>query len=299
MKPTNANLEKFAAPLIARWLITASQERRVVTYGEAMEKLEREEGFTSIGRATKLGRPAGILMHRLWEFDEDAPLLNALLVLQKDRMPSDGIAEFFADWWDDQRFREKGARKVHWETWKSYSHQAIQDVYDYDDWEGLYERAFGQKYRPDKIAKKRKSGKDGSEKDGIPRGRSGEGDNHKALRIWVTNNSKIVAPTLKGVRAETEVELLSGDRVDSVYYADGITLAIEVKSSTSNWYDLQRGIYQCVKYQAVLRAMDPREDAVVDVLLITEEPLDGNLRALAKLIGVKHKCISPDRKTIS
>lgn len=94
MKPTNANLEKFAAPLIARWLITASQERRVVTYGEAMEKLEREEGFTSIGRATKLGRPAGILMHRLWEFDENAPLLNALLVLQKDRMPSDGIAEF-------------------------------------------------------------------------------------------------------------------------------------------------------------------------------------------------------------
>jgi|GEM_PF-1364149 hypothetical protein len=43
MKPANANLEKFAAPLIARWLIIASQERRVVTYGEAMEKLEREE----------------------------------------------------------------------------------------------------------------------------------------------------------------------------------------------------------------------------------------------------------------
>ncbi len=298
MKPTNENLENVAAPLIARWLITAAKERRVVTYGEAMEKLEREEGFSSIGRATKLGFPAGKLMDVLYEADEDSPLLNSLLVRQDTRLPGAGIGGYLANHYGIKKLGKDGAIDKHPKLWSEYSEDAMQEVYDFDGWEDLYERAFHRKYVADVVAKKRKTGKDGAEKDGIPRGRGGEGENHKALRLWVTENSKKIAPRLKGVRSETEVELLSGDRVDSVYYADGQTLAIEVKSSTSNWYDLQRGIYQCVKYQAVMKAMDPREDAVVSALLVTEDKLDGTLKALAKQLGIKHKRVSPDRKTI-
>ena len=33
-------------------------------------------------------------------------------------------------------------------------------------------------------------------------------------------------------------------------------LAIEVKSRDSNWNDLRRGIYQCIKYRAVLHAQE-------------------------------------------
>jgi len=298
MKPTNENLENVAAPLMTRWLITAAKERRVVTYGEAMEKLEREEGFTSIGRATKLGFPAGKLMDVLHEADENAPLLNSLLVRQDTRLPGAGIGGYLAYHYGIEKLGKDGAIDKHPKLWSEYSESAMQEAYDYDGWEHLYQRAFNKKFAPDDVAKKRKSGKDGNEKDGIPRGRGGEGENHKALRLWVTNNPKRLAPRLKGVRAETEEELLSGDRVDSVYYADGQTFAIEVKSSTSNWYDLQRGIYQCVKYQAVMQAMDPREDAVVNALLVTEAPLDGTLKALAKQLGVRHKLVSPDRKTI-
>lgn len=295
---TNKNLIEVASPILAKWLIAAAYARTDLTYGNAMERLKREHDFGPNSRATRVGFPGGILMNKLKEVDADVPLLNSLLVLQSDRMPSTGIGGYFADWGQDEKFRKESARDKYWEEWKEYSEDAIQEVYDFDDWEAIYERAFDRKYVADKIAKKRKSGKDGNEKDGIPRGRGGEGKNHKALRLWVTENPKRLAPRLKGVRAETEEELLSGDRVDSVYYADGQTLAIEVKSSTSNWYDLQRGIYQCVKYQAVMQAMDPREDAIVNALLVTEEPLDGTLKALAKQLGVRHKLVSPDRKTI-
>ena len=48
-----------------------------------------------------------------------------------------------------------------------------------------------------------------------------------------------------------------------------------------------------------MRAMDPREGALVESLLITEQRLDGNLRALVKLLGVKRKYVSPDRSIIA
>ncbi len=83
---------------------------------------------------------------------------------------------------------------------------------------------------------------------------------------------------------------MSGDRVDVVFCAEREIVAIEVKSRDSNWADLRRGIYQCVKYKAVLLAQD--DCLPVDSWLVTETALDGDLKALAKKLGVKHKVIS-------
>ena len=49
--------------------------------------------------------------------------------------------------------------------------------------------------------------------------------------------------------------LLSGDRLD-VYFvqSDGTKIAVEVKSRVSPDDDILRGLYQCVKYKAVLDA---------------------------------------------
>ena len=104
------------------------------------------------------------------------------------------------------------------------------------------------------------------------------------------DNPEGIDRSFRSVRAETEVELLSGDRVDVVLYGERKTVAIEVKSKDSNWADLQRGIYQCVKYKAVLSAQDDR--LPVESWLITETNLDGDLKGLAKKLGVKHKVIS-------
>ena len=42
----------------------------------------------------------------------------------------------------------------------------------------------------------------------------GEGPNHKALREWVQEHPECIDKRLRDVDAETEGELLSGDRVD-------------------------------------------------------------------------------------
>ena len=84
---------------------------------------------------------------------------------------------------------------------------------------------------------------------------------------------------------ETEKELLSGDRVDVVYSTGNEMLAIEVKSRESNWHDLRRGIFQCIKYRAVLQAQE-RTVTSEDALLVSERGLPADLTRLAKTLGV-------------
>ena len=105
------------------------------------------------------------------------------------------------------------------------------------------------------------------------------------------DNPGEVEKRLGAVRAETEVELPSGDRVDVVIYGESATVAVEVKSRDSDWHDLRRGIYQCVKYRAVLHAQEDRPP--VRAWLVAESRLDGDSRALAKRLGVKHKIVCP------
>lgn len=123
--------------------------------------------------------------------------------------------------------------------------------------------------------------------DGLRFGRSGEGENHRKLREWVRDNPGAVEKRLAGARAETEVELLSGDCIDGVIDGESETVAVEVKSRDSNWADLKRGIYQCVKYRAVLRTQDDR--LPVRAWLGTEKELSDHLEERAKELGVERK----------
>ena len=103
-------------------------------------------------------------------------------------------------------------------------------------------------------------------------------------RPWLTPVSEVP-------RQRPKRELLSGDRVDVVYFADEQVLAIEVKSRDSNRADLLRGIYQCIKYGAVLRA---QEDGAREVrtLLVTETALPDDLARVANRLDVRHRCIA-------
>ncbi len=295
LKPTVENLSQHGAKPLTRWLIAAAKERMTITYGEAKRRLQNEYGFSTIF-SSMMGHPAGAAMDNIHEIERDAPLLNVLLVQQGDRLPGRGAGVFLADRFGEPRLREKNARRTYPDLWRRLFERAAEEIYAYQGWDNLFQRVYRQAYEPDTEWAKRQDGIDGKERDGLPRGRQGEGLKHKALRLWVKANPGRVVPSLSDVRSETEVELLSGDRVDVVYYAPYTTVGIEVKSIDSNWVDLRRGIYQCVKYRAILKAQDARADPVVEALLITETELDGDLKDLAKRHRVKHRVMAINRK---
>ena len=107
-----------------------------------MRRLEKDIGFSSIGRATRLGYPAGGMMHRMHEVNSRAPLLNVLLVLQSDRMPSDGARSFLADRFRKPALAKEGSREEHPKKWRKAFERAAAEVYAFDGWRDLFEETF-------------------------------------------------------------------------------------------------------------------------------------------------------------
>lgn len=86
-------------------------------------------------------------------------------------------------------------------------------------------------------------------------GAGGEGTEHKALKEYIAQNPESIG--IRGVKfTKTEYDLLSGDRLDVYFECQRKQhFAIEVKPESSPEGDVLRGVYQCVKYKAVMDAM--------------------------------------------
>ena len=117
---------------------------------------------------------------------------------------------------------------------------------------------------------------------------SGEGEEHKKLKEYVCVHPETIGAT-NVVFHKTEHLLPSGDKLD-VYFEleDGTRLAVEVKSSISNDAGITRGIFQCVKYKAVMDALQTidTEDYDVKVLLVTSRDLSDIHARLIKELSI-------------
>ncbi len=135
---------------------------------------------------------------------------------------------------------------------------------------------------------------DGIETDdgGTPYGRSpvAESPEHEALRLWACNNPFDMTGDAGVSFSRTEHPLPSGDRVDAFHRSPETHWLIEAKSRRSGEQDLERGIYQCVKYRAVTEALrkNSGEDWEVRTILLTECDLSDRLKALARRHAVIH-----------
>ena len=283
---THANLEspRATAPL-TRWLIDAAARRTTITYGYAKRRLENECGFGVIF-GIAVGRVAGAAMNRILERSPEAPLLNVLLVQAGTALPGAGAVLHLAERYPDRGWlRMAGANND--KRWRDLIEEEATRVYSYLRWDDLYRDVY------DESPQTPCHQSSGTERARVEYGKGGEGPNHKAMRLRVSREPGLVQKGLQADATHTEVELLSGDRVDVVSYAGNRTVAIEVKSLDSDWSDLRRGVYQCVKYRAVLSAQDIRLNPRIEAWLVTEDPLPRDLKELARRLGVRTKSLGP------
>ena len=280
MRASRDNLIQHAAEPLAQWLIHAAKRRSTITYGEAKRRLETEFGFDTIF-SIMMGHPAGAVMDRLLDVQPDCPLVNVLLVRQGDGMPGDGAGSFMANYLGQPRLARPGYRDRHPMRWRTACDEIATDVYAFRDWERVYREAFGHRL-PATVPSA------GTERDGIRHARRGEGPNHKALRLWIEKNPRRVRRAYADFDTDTEVILDSADRVDVVYYGPTSTVVVEVKSLDSDNTDLRRGVFQCIKYRAVMEAMDMRSETQVVPVLVTQAPLPGDLGDLVRRHGIRH-----------
>jgi hypothetical protein len=120
----------------------------------------------------------------------------------------------------------------------------------------------------------------------------GESEAHRALKHYVRDHPELVGAGADW-DAKVEYALRSADELDVMFMSDRTWIGVEVKSRVSdgNTADYERGIFQVVKYRAVLEAQAhvarPGNAPDIQVLLVLERSLPEACRTLAETLAVK------------
>lgn len=237
---------KKMIPVLVRW--AQSSWDKTHYYSDLAEAV----GYKS----NQIGHFLGCVDDAIHELGEDIPTLNALVVNKKDGIPSYGfdyVSKEYGSFTDEDK--------------KAFAHAANKKAHEYD-WSGVLDK-LGLKpallLPLEEVSSIRQK---------IKTAKGGEGSAHKALKEYVAQHPERLG--IEGVEnAETEHCLLSGDRLDVYFETDKEVYAIEVKSKISDEDDIRRGIFQCVKYQAVLEAerIFAHQDKRVFTILVMENEL--------------------------
>lgn len=245
--------------------------------GITYEELAQRIGFFNKHQKPhpRLGKILGKMGHLLETVDlgwqEEIPALQALVVVKRGRnkgLPDDGIREFWTGY--DQLSRIEKEHKALAE-WK--------DIADFGSrWNAVLERLNLPPIELKPSAKRRF-------------GSGGESPAHKALKEYIAHN-----PQLVGVVADAETfpeyALPSLDKIDVLFKTLACWTAVEVKSAVSDNVldDYERGVYQIVKYSAILEAMrrDPKYSIPenIKVILVLETSLPAAVASLASSLQI-------------
>jgi hypothetical protein len=123
-------------------------------------------------------------------------------------------------------------------------------------------------------------------------GKGGESDAHKALKEYVRSHPQLVGATAEW-KSIMEYPLPSLDEIDVLFKLNDECIAVEVKSEISDSFppDYERGIYQTVKYRALLSAMarDKRyaTPSKIRVVLVLESKLPSEYKKTAEVLDVE------------
>ena len=249
-------------PILVGW---AKHGKTDKTYGDLIHALGYSR-YSGIGE--QLGNVEKVLVKLREVTDEDIPTLNALV--QKNGIPSAGF-KFVRSFYNSLTLPEK----------KSLVAGLNARAVNYTKWNWVLDQ-FG--LQPTKIFTEKELEQLGTHYGG------GEGEEHKALKKYICQHPECL--NYKDVVfAETEHPLPSGDSLD-VYFelSDGKHVAIEVKPSIAPYQDICRGVFQCVKYNAVMDALRKIEckGYEIEVLLVTAGNFSSQNKVLAEELDVKY-----------
>lgn len=257
-------LVKKVIPILIRW---AKEGQSTMVYDDLIKEL----GYTKYsGIGSLLGRVNDVLNQLSEKIGEIIPSLNVLVRSKKTGLPSDGFCFVFPSY-----------NKMTKDEQILFVEHLTQKVFDYDwDWVlsvlGLTPSVIDINASECAI----RSGKF--------IGNGGEGYNHRKLKEFVYYHPESVE--IKDFK-ERKMEhiLLSGDRLDVFFELNNSSkVAVEIKSSSSSDADFLRGLFQCVKYKAILDAEDKvhSEKSQNKAILVIDGELSSENKKVQEALGI-------------
>ena len=205
------------------------------------------------------------------EWSEEIPLINCLVINKSNTLPGDGIGWFVRDVGEFKSYSPRKKRAI--------VDGILSRIFAYPRWNEVL-AALGLEQVTTNFASAIESA--AKYHGGV------ESPQHKALKKFVAENPDVVGLPDKAGPGEQEYAIPSGDSIDVFFFHESIRTAVEVKSRLSPVADIVRGLYQCIKYRAVLRASVAAEasDDAVDAILVLEDVLPDDLRKLRNTLDI-------------
>lgn len=200
------------------------------------------------------------------------PPIQCLVVNKATGLPGEGISWFFIAKEDFGKLPLRRRREI--------VQAELQHIYAYPHWDEVLQELEINAVDTDFSSEVDKAARaiDG-----------GESASHKRLKEYVANNPHVIGLPKSTPMGTTEYGLPSGDSLDVSFKQKKSWVAAEVKSKISDQADIVRGIFQCVKYQAVLDAvlLSESKPQNANTVLVLESELPEHLRPLCNLLGVE------------
>jgi hypothetical protein len=256
---------RAALPLLVR----QAKAQKTIYYADLAEELgipnPRNLNFVlgSIGQSIlQLERERG----------ESIPPIQCLVVNQADGLPGEGVGFFIEK--EEYKAMSKRQRRI-------VVDGQLQKVFAYAKWDSVLEAFSMQPATLDFSRLVRKAANCG-------RG-GGESEHHKNLKEYVAAHPHFIGLATTVAHGVTEYGLPSGDELDVLFREGDEWIGVEVKSLISGDDDLIRGLFQCVKYHAVLEALLLTKGLAPNIrtVLVTTRPLPAELLPLRNILGIE------------
>ena len=206
---------------------------------------------------------------------EKIPPLQCLVVGKRTGIPSRGIAWFVPD------------REVFLKGTPQQKRQIVDamlaDVYAFRRWDDVL-AAFGLKARRERpkeappLPPPMEGGFGG-----------GESEDHRLLKTYVAAHPELLDLPEKSAKGQIEFGLPSADCIDVLFKNGEAWVGAEVKGVLSSEADIVRGMFQCVKYRALMEATQKYEREAVNarVVLVLGKPLPASLVWVKNVFGTE------------
>ncbi len=256
-----------ALPILVRQAVAGS----TLLYGALAEEL----GMPNPRNLNYVLGAIGNQMLDLGEaWGESVPPIQALVINKASGLPGEGISWFAPDASGFKTASPRERRRI--------VYAMLSEVFGYTRWDKVL-AACGLTARPGPLTTV-----DPVSTAGGTRGGGGEGEAHLRLKEAVAAHPEWVGLPANTGPGRTEAPLRSGDSVDVLFSPPRARVAVEVKGVGAPEAEVARGMFQCVKYAAVLEAESSAEQVRVDcsAILALGDELPGTLRELRNTLGI-------------
>jgi hypothetical protein len=222
-----------------------------------------------------LGSIGRSLQELATQWQSDIPAIQSLVVNEKSGLPGPGFDNCLpnpAEYRSAPLDRKRGMIQWLWDTAKAYPDwPKVLEYFGLVPSSGLpLDTAFPQNVRR-------------------AFGNGGEGPAHGEFKQFVVDHPKCVGVQGRIISAEPEYHFLSADSVDVLFKTRRECVAVEVKAHDALEQDILRGIFQWVKYRALLEAEHAvnQDPLPFRVILALEGALPTKWREIVTTLGVK------------